>query len=216
MSSRVRALSFDAGGTLIAPWPSVGQVYADAAAANGFPGLPAPIIEEGFRRAWRSRAGFDYSLNAWRELVLETFSGLCARDVVHGFFPDLYRQFARPEHWRVLPGASSLLSELRSRGFLLAVTSNWDERLRPLLGALGLADRFAVITISMEAGWQKPDRRIFLKTCSDLGVLPDETLHVGDSPGEDVEGAKAAGLKSALFDPSLGGSLASCVEAALG
>ena len=70
MRPRIRAVSFDIGGTLIQPWPSVGQVYADAAAASGFSNLSSKTLDEGFKRAWKSRERFDYSVNEWRELVI--------------------------------------------------------------------------------------------------------------------------------------------------
>jgi len=34
-SSDIRAITFDVGGTLIAPWPSVGHIYSDIAARFG-------------------------------------------------------------------------------------------------------------------------------------------------------------------------------------
>ena len=215
MRPRIRAVSFDIGGTLIQPWPSVGQVYADAAAASGFSNLSSKTLDEGFKRAWKSRERFDYSVNEWRELVIVAFEGLCTREQVNRFFPDLYERFSSPEAWHLFQGVSSLLADLRARGFLLGVTSNWDERLRPLLKSLNLSSHFSVIMISAEAGYQKPDPRIFLKTCSALGVSPEETLHVGDSAREDRDGALAAGLSAALFDPRHGDLLCACVEQVL-
>jgi 2-haloacid dehalogenase len=48
-----------------------------------------------------------------------------------------------------------------------------------------------------EAGWYKPDARIYLAACSRLGSPPESTLFVAGSP-YDAEGADAAGLQAVL------------------
>jgi 2-haloacid dehalogenase len=48
-----------------------------------------------------------------------------------------------------------------------------------------------------EAGWYKPDPRIYREACTRLGSLPESTLFVAGS-GYDAEGAGAAGLQSVL------------------
>jgi putative hydrolase of the HAD superfamily len=47
-------------------------------------------------------------------------------------------------------------------------------------------------------GVAKPDRAIFSHALELAGAGPEEALHVGDSPVEDVEGALAAGLRAVL------------------
>ena len=204
MSSRIRAVSFDVGGTLIEPFPSVGHVYSDTAASHGFRGISPDTLNERFRAAWKSRQDFNYSVKTWRKLVLATFGEDCPAEAVIGFFPDLYRRFIQPDAWRLFPGTRELLLELQSMGVLLAVTSNWDDRLRPLLAGLGLSELFKVISISGELGFQKPDPRIFLNTCFNLEVSPGEAIHVGDSQREDIQGACGAGMSAVLFEPHRG------------
>ena len=53
------------------------------------------------------------------------------------------------------------LPTLRLRGLYVGVISNWDNRLRPLLAAIGLAGRVDSITVSCEVGAEKPDAAIF-------------------------------------------------------
>jgi putative hydrolase of the HAD superfamily len=78
----------------------------------------------------------------------------------------------------------------------LAIVSNWDERLRPLLARLDLLERFEVVVVSCEAGSRKPEPRIFQAATEALGLSPDQVLHVGDSLEHDVMGARAAGMRS--------------------
>ena len=81
-------------------------------------------------------------------------------------------------------------------GHKLAVISNWDERLRPLLHELGLDTFFAAIAISCEVGSPKPNPLIFLKAATLLGLPPQAILHVGDSVEMDVVGAQNAGFRA--------------------
>ena len=97
----ISAVTFDVGGTLIEPWPSVGHVYAAVAARHGARNLPAELLNERFKTAWRSQQDFSYTREAWSALVNETFRGLCARPPSESFFDELYDHFAQPEAWRV-------------------------------------------------------------------------------------------------------------------
>ena len=52
---------------------------------------------------------------------------------------------------------------------------------------------------SAEFGAAKPDPAIFARGLELAGVRPEEALHVGDSPVEDGEGARAAGIRAVLI-----------------
>ena len=54
----VAAITFDVGGTLIEPWPSVGHAYAEVAARHGVHVAPEEITQR-FVEAWRQRGEFD-------------------------------------------------------------------------------------------------------------------------------------------------------------
>ena len=62
----------------------------------------------------------------------------------------IYEYYERPEAWSVTPGAVEALGRLRSAGVRLAVVSNFDTRLRPLLDSLNLTDLFDEIIVSAE------------------------------------------------------------------
>ena len=192
---KIQAITFDAGGTLIEPWPSVGHVYAEVSNRHGGEVSPNELNRR-FVSAWRTRKNFDYSSQAWAGLVDEVFSGLTTELPSRTFFDELYERFARADTWRVFDDVKPTLKALRKRGIRLAVLSNWDERLRPLLEELELREWFEEIYISIEMGWAKPDERIFEAAAKDLELAGDEILHVGDSLKEDVKGASDAGWQS--------------------
>ena len=193
----IQAVTFDVGGTLIDPWPSVGHVYSEVAAQHGFRDLDPEELNHRFGEAWRAKANFDYSRAAWSKIVATTFHGASGPAAEVSFFPDLYERFAAPEVWRVYDDVESTLGHLKQSEIKLAVISNWDERLRPLLRSLHLDRFFEVIIVSAELGEQKPSAAIFQKALQELHLPAQAVLHVGDSVCEDVEGARRAGLRAA-------------------
>lgn len=197
--SKIRAVSFDVGGTLIKPWPSVGHIYARVAERHGFAGIPPERLNAQFAEAWRGKVDFRHSWEDWRIVVKHTFTGFMD-SLSEEFFNDLYLAFAEPDAWHVFEDVLPVLEELKARKLRLAVVSNWDERLRILLERLRLASYFDPIVISIEVGHAKPAAELFRRAVEGLGLPPEEILHVGDSAKEDVAGAKGAGLKAVLLE----------------
>lgn len=191
----ILAITFDAGGTLIKPWPSVGRVYAQVAERHGIRGVSAASLNRGFKKVWSQLQRFDYSRASWRKVVTETFRKADATIPDSNCFEEIYRAFARPEAWRIFCDVLPTLEALAERGTRLGIISNWDERLRPLLRGLGLGRWFDEIIVSSEVGVAKPSARIFELAARRLKVPPDSVLHVGDSYSLDVRGARAAGFQ---------------------
>ena len=196
----VRAVSLDAAGTLIEPHPSVGAVYAEAAADWGLGHWDSALLDDRFRAAWSARGAFDFSRTSWIRLVDGVWSGLIPGPVPAPFFEHLWNRFTEARVWRVYPDVVPCLSALRAQGWSLVVVSNWDERLHPVLAHLGLSRWFDAILPSVEAPAPKPDPRIFGIAARRLGVGPEALLHVGDSRTEDVEGIGRAGGQGLLVE----------------
>ncbi len=192
------AVTLDVGGTLIEVWPSVGHVYAEVAARHGLGGLSPGLLDRRFAAAWRAAKHFGHSRSDWAALVDATFRGLAARPPSQTFFPALFERFAAADAWHVFDDVVPTLNMLAARGYRLGIISNWDERLRPLLEELELAEYFEVIVISREVRCAKPAAGVFERAVRHFGLPPGAVLHVGDSRSLDVRGARAAGL-SALW-----------------
>jgi putative hydrolase of the HAD superfamily len=112
----------------------------------------------------------------------------------------LYAEFQRLENWRLYPDAVPVLGELRARSYRLGVVSNWEEWLEDLLLALEVHKLFDFVLASGPYGRAKPHRSIFEQALRLAGVRPAEAVHVGDAPREDVEGARAVGIRPILID----------------
>lgn len=190
----IEAVTFDVGGTLINPWPSVGDVYVEVASEFGVEAR-ADLINWNFKDTWKSAHNFDYTQSAWFDIVRESF-GPQGAELPDEFFPAVYERFAQPDVWIVYGDVVRTLEDLAARELKLGIISNWDDRLIPLLERLGLKKYFETIIVSCNVGFTKPSPVIFEQAIRWLKVRPENTLHVGDSPKEDIEGAKAAGFQT--------------------
>jgi putative hydrolase of the HAD superfamily len=199
-AQKIQAVTFDVGGTLIKPWPSVGQIYADIAARNGQRGISPALLDERFAAAWRSLENFHHGRDEWAALVDRVFEGLTERPPSASFFSELFDRFGEPDVWRIFDDVKPAIDALASLGINLGVISNWDERLQPLLERLGLRKYLETVVVSCEIGFPKPSTVIFEHAARKLGLAPEFILHVGDSAREDLRGAESAGFQARLIE----------------
>lgn len=136
----------------------------------------------------------------WRTFVQEVFSRVGGGALPEKLLDELIEHFAHPESWSLYPEVLEVLAALRERGLKLLVVSNWDSRLPYLLDRLDLTRHFDAVVVSAVVGASKPAREIFDAALEAAGVAAHEALHVGDSPTEDYEGARNAGLPALLLD----------------
>jgi len=61
---------------------------------------------------------------------------------------------------------------------------------------LGISGFFHATVVSEANGYRKPSEKIFKEALNRLMVKADEAIYVGDSPIEDIKGAKDQGLKT--------------------
>jgi putative hydrolase of the HAD superfamily len=112
----------------------------------------------------------------------------------------LARMHQEQHLWSAVPEPTRrALARLKGAGLALGVVSNSEGRVEEALVAAGLRQYFEVIVDSALVGIEKPDPRIFQAALAALGVLPDETLYVGDLYEVDVIGARAAGIEPVLI-----------------
>lgn len=96
--------------------------------------------------------------------------------------------------------AKSTLQKL-SQNYKLGLVSNFTYT--PIIYAglrkLNINDFFSAVLVSEEIGWRKPDPKIFQEALKRLHVKVDNVVYVGDSPLEDIEGAKNVGMKTVFI-----------------
>jgi putative hydrolase of the HAD superfamily len=130
-------------------------------------------------------------------------------DALDDVVEHLLNEFATGEVWsRTVHGSVDALRRLGALGVRLAIVSNADgnaeQRLREdavcQVGP-GRGATVEAIFDSTVVGVAKPDPRIFEMALDALAVPAAHAIHVGDTPGADVDGARAAGVRPVLIDP---------------
>jgi HAD superfamily hydrolase (TIGR01509 family) len=191
--SRVDAVFLDALGTLVELEPPWEHLRARA------PGVPqdrlvmAVRAEMAYYRDHAHEGRDEASLADLRERSAGVLSRELGVTVGAAELVDAIRM-------RAYPDSAPALEELRSRGLKLVVVSNWDCSLGEVLGRCGLGELLDGAVSSAEAGFRKPDPRIFGPALEIAGTVPASALHVGDTPEEDLAGAEAAGIRAVLID----------------
>lgn len=211
----MKAIFFDLVGTLVEPRQRIGDQYAGVARRHGA-GLDGGALEAAFAREMASTpavqawglpraAAEEAERGWWRRVVHRVFAAGGAGDLLQPerfdpFFDDLYRHFTTGDAWRLYPDVLPVLDGLRARGLATGLVTNYDSRIYRLVESLGLAPRLDSITIPATAGAPKPARAIFAHALRGHGLAPAHAAHVGDSIGDDYQGALDAGLDAVLLD----------------
>jgi putative hydrolase of the HAD superfamily len=206
MPLATKAVFLDALGTLVElepPWVGLGEALGD--------GVPRERLVRAVRAEMayykeHSHEGRDpASLVDLRERCAAVLSGELGREVDAATLVAAIR-------FAPFADAFPALEALRAKEMRLVCVSNWDCSLARVLERCGLLDRLDGVVSSAEAGARKPDPAIFRPALALAGCGPDEALHVGDTPEEDLEAARSAGIQALLIDRDGGGDIASLEE----
>lgn len=207
LTPEIRAVVFDAGGTLILPNPSAASTYARIGQRHGSR-LTPEIIGPRFAAAFARQEQIDEELGnrtdeareerRWRSIVAEVLDDLADFE---SCFRELYQHYALPDAWCCPHDAGPVLQMLAARGLVLALASNYDHRLHSVVAGLPALSPLRRVIISAEVGWRKPAREFFQAVCRQIDGKPMHVLYVGDDPRNDYEGARRAGMRMILYDP---------------
>lgn len=208
----IRAITFDCAGTLIDVDWQPAAFATDCVERLGIP-VDRALSESNYTRLLQTRWRHYQQLNLSRD-----------EKVCDGFWQELTRDWMAQtgidpkseeaiwnEAWQGLYGSQSrvfklfddsleALQAMKSKGLKIAAVSNWDYSLHRVLKLLKIDVLFDVVVASLEEGMEKPDPKIFQIALDRLGANASNTIHVGDSPLDDVQGARNAGLHAILLD----------------
>ena len=203
----VRAVFLDALGTLVElepPWVSLRDR------------IPAEVSDERLQIAIRAEMAYyrEHSQEGRDADSLADLRERCAALISNELGVEVSaRDLVESIRFGAYPDAEPALRGLRERGMRLLAVSNWDCSLSAVLEGCGLGELLDGVVTSAEVGASKPDPAIFRAALERAGSEPDQALHVGDTPEEDLAGARAAGIRALLIDRSGdGGDIASLAE----
>jgi HAD superfamily hydrolase (TIGR01549 family) len=107
------------------------------------------------------------------------------------------KAWERAEHFELYEDALPVLTELRAQGLKLGLVSNTGRDLAEFVAHHRLGVDVALG--SRAFGRTKPHPTIFRAALERLEVEPADAAMVGDSPDDDVAGARAAGIRDAFL-----------------
>jgi putative hydrolase of the HAD superfamily len=202
----ITTVVFDAVGTLIFPEPGVSAAYEQAGRRYGS-SRTLHEIDRHFRVVFSEmearalcgdlRTSEELEQARWREIVARVLDDVSDAEAC---FAELFAHFARPSSWRVFSDALRVLPSLCSEEFKLAIASNFDSRLLGIASELKPLEHCTDVLVSSAIGYRKPHRRFFEAVLDRVGERAEQILYVGDDPSNDLEAARAVGIRSLLLN----------------
>jgi len=195
----IRAVFLDALGTLVElepPWLALREQ------------VPAEVSDERLQAAMRVEMAYyrEHSHEGRDPASLAHLRERCAALVSHELGVEVSAEVLVDSiRFSAYPDSEPALAALRDRGIRRVAVSNWDSSLPSVLEGCGLGRLMHGVVTSAGAGSRKPEPGIFAAALELAHCAPEEVLHVGDTPEEDVAGARAAGIRALLIDRSGGG-----------
>jgi putative hydrolase of the HAD superfamily len=198
----LRAVLFDVDFTLCRPGPELSpERYARIAARHG-----VALDVAGYDAA-REAAVLDLKRHPellhddtiWHAFTEDIFVRMGGpKEVASECATEIERGWEASENFELYEDVFPVLDELRSYSLRLGLVSNGIRDLSEFVAHHRL--EVDAIVDSRSHGWVKPHPTIFQAALERLGVAPAEAVMVGDSPTEDVDGARAVGMSGILVD----------------
>jgi putative hydrolase of the HAD superfamily len=196
----VKAVLFDFYNTL-AETTNWGPSWEELVGELGYD-LPADVRERWWNDGIDGTEHDEHSVSrdhyiAWQQSRVRSMLGECGVPVAtQDVLIERVREIGAHNRIDAYAEVEPVLRELRGRGVALAICSNWDWDLHEAVESAGLTGSVDVVVSSAWVGARKPHPRIYAHTLERLGVAPEDALFVGDTWACDVDGPRAAGMRS--------------------
>jgi HAD superfamily hydrolase (TIGR01549 family) len=197
----LRAVLFDVDFTIARPGPELGpEGYQRLGGRFGLELDPSRYREarekalEGVRR----HPELEHDEEIWvafTERIIRNMGG--EADSAYECAVEMTRAWEHAEHFELYDDALPVLGELRKQGLRIGLVSNTGRDLEKFVAHHRLEVDAALGSRSF--GRTKPHPTIFQAVLERLGVAPADAAMVGDSPEDDVDGARAAGITAAFL-----------------
>jgi putative hydrolase of the HAD superfamily len=197
-----RAVLFDVDFTLCRPGPELSaERYARIASRHGITLDPA-LYEQAREAAvlnLKRHPELLHDDSIWHRFTVEIFTGMGGpAEIAAECATEIERGWEISENFELYEDALPALEEVRKAGLRIGLVSNGIRDLSEFVAHHRL-DVDAIVD-SRSHGWVKPHPTIFEAALELLRVRADEAVMVGDSLDEDIEGARALGMRAILID----------------
>ncbi|RZC48232.1 hypothetical protein C5167_041183 [Papaver somniferum] len=214
--SRLRCITVDVTGTLIAYKGQLGDYYCMAAKSAGLPCPDYKRMHEGFKIAYTDMAKqypcFGHAAKMpnivwWKTCVRDSFvkAGYdYDEETFEKVFRRIYSTFGSAAPYTIFPDSQPFLRWARKQGLIVGIVSNAEYRYQDvILPSLGLnkGTEWDFGVFSGLEGVEKPNPRIYEIALERAGnIPPEEVLHIGDSMRKDYIPATSLGMHGLLLD----------------
>jgi len=200
--SRIKAVLFDLGGTLIKTDP-VPEIFLKILRKHGIH-TPRDKAGEDFPELMKEMSTESFKLPYkvfWRIYNVKVLKRLGVKGDLEKIADIVTDEWWDNANLEVYEDAEETIEALRQRKINVGIVSNgFQKDIREVLSRTGLDGAFNIIVGVDDVGKPKPHREIFLYALEMLKVEPYESIFVGDDPHADYEGAESVGMKPLLID----------------
>jgi putative hydrolase of the HAD superfamily len=202
MRGTVRAVFFDVDFTLIYPGPAFqGEGYRRFAAEHGMTVDPARfgdavlsashILDQVQDKVYNHQIFVDYTAH-----IIEHMGG--RGPAVMACAAEIYQEWAACQHFLLYEDVPASLKALSERKIRVGLISNSHRCLESFQSHFELEGLIDVAISSSQHGYMKPHPSIFEAALKLAGVDASESVMVGDSLSQDIEGARRVGMRGVL------------------
>ncbi|AOY88173.1 phosphoglycolate phosphatase [Marinobacter salinus] len=179
------AVLFDLDGTLIDTAPDFIRCLNQLRQQHGLEALPAEQIRRSVSNGARAMVRVGFGLEPEHPDYTDK----------HTAFLDLYEAGVAIET-TLFDGMDQILRSLESRGVPWGIVTNKPARFAaPLVEALGLAQRCAVVICPDHVAERKPHPEALFLACKQIEADPSQAVYVGDHE-RDIEAGRNAGMQT--------------------
>ena len=141
----------------------------------------------------------------WRRFIAFVFDDVAASTEL---FDALWSFFAVPENWRLYNDVAECLSQLKQQGHYVAIASNFDSRLIPIVDHFEELSDLDDVFCSASLGFRKPDPAFYRQVLEKVGrdrnaeLSGDDIIFAGDCIENDFHGPRRMGWSAFWLDRS--------------
>ena len=198
----LKAVLFDVDFTLVKPGPDLGpEGYQLLGRRFGLELDPAlyPEARVAAIETIERNPELDHDEEVWVLFTERIIRGMGGdSDRAYECAVEMTRGWEQAANFELYEDTLPVLAELRAHGLKIGLVSNTGRDLVAFVAHHAL-DVDAALG-SATHGKTKPHPAIFQAALDELGVSAEEAAMVGDSPEDDIEGARALGMRAFLVD----------------
>jgi HAD superfamily hydrolase (TIGR01662 family) len=198
----MEAVLFDVDFTLARPGPELGpEGYVRAGERHGLTLEPGryDAAREAALVDLRRHPELEHDDEIWFRFTERIVRGMGGdADAAYACAVEITRGWERHENFELYPDVPGALAAVRAAGLRIGLVSNSARNVREFAAHHGLEVDAGLS--SFHHGHTKPHASIFRAVLDLLGVEPAETVMVGDTIADDIEGARALGMEAILVD----------------